>query len=78
MAVNPHFADQLKALAPAGSAVTFLCRSGIRSVAAAQCAQQHGYTAYNILEGFEGDPDEHAHRGMRGGWRFHGLPWAQN
>jgi hypothetical protein len=35
-------------------------------------------TAFNILEGFEGDPDEHAHRGLKGGWRHRGLPWRQN
>ena len=33
--------------------------------------------AYNMLEGFEGDPDENAQRGKRGGWRFRGLPWRQ-
>jgi hypothetical protein len=34
--------------------------------------------AYNILEGFEGDPDSNGHRGRRGGWRMRGLPWRQN
>ena len=78
MAMNPNFDAELKAVAPEGSAVMLLCRSGIRSIAAAQRAQSLGYTAYNILEGFEGDPDEAAHRGTRGGWRFRGLPWRQN
>jgi sulfur dioxygenase len=77
MAVNAQFGERLKAIAPVGSSVTLLCRSGIRSVAAAQCAQQLGYQAYNILEGFEGDPDNQSHRGRLGGWRFHGLPWTQ-
>jgi hypothetical protein len=36
-----------------------------------------GLQAYNILEGFEGDPDGNAHRGHTGGWRLHGLPWRQ-
>jgi hypothetical protein len=34
--------------------------------------------AYNILEGFEGDANLHAHRGFKGGWRFRMLPWRQN
>jgi len=54
-----------------------LCRSGIRSIAAAQRATELGLQAYNILEGFEGDPDADGQRGHRGGWRFHGLPWQQ-
>jgi hypothetical protein len=33
--------------------------------------------AYNILEGFEGDPDAAGQRNRLGGWRFHGLPWRQ-
>jgi sulfur dioxygenase len=78
MAVNPQFDEQLKAIAPAGAKVVLLCRSGLRSVPAAQRAQALGFEAYNILEGFEGDPDTHAHRGNKGGWRLHGLPWRQN
>jgi sulfur dioxygenase len=54
-----------------------LCRSGVRSIAAAKCAAQSGIEAYNILEGFEGDPDENGQRGRRGGWRLRGLPWRQ-
>jgi sulfur dioxygenase len=78
MAVNPQFDEQLRAIAPAGSKVLLLCRSGLRSIPAAQRAQTLGYQAYNILEGFEGDPDTDAHRGKKGGWRFNGLPWRQN
>jgi sulfur dioxygenase len=78
MAVNVEFDAQLKAAVPAGSKVVLLCRSGLRSVPAAQRAQALGYEAYNILEGFEGDPDSQAHRGKVGGWRYHGLPWRQN
>ena len=77
MAVSPTFDDQLKAAAPPGACVLLLCRSGIRSIAAAKRATELGFEAYNILEGFEGDPDANAHRGFRGGWRFHGLPWRQ-
>jgi sulfur dioxygenase len=78
MAVNPAFDAQLQAAVPAGAKVLLLCRSGIRSIPAAQRAQALGFQAYNILEGFEGDPDDHAHRSTTGGWRKAGLPWRQN
>jgi sulfur dioxygenase len=81
MAVNPAFDAQLLAAlgnAPKGSKVLLLCRSGIRSIPAAQRAQALGFEAYNILEGFEGDPDTNAHRNTLGGWRARGLPWKQN
>jgi sulfur dioxygenase len=78
MQVNPAFDEQLRAAVPAGNKVLLLCRSGLRSVPAAQRAQSLGYEAYNILEGFEGDPDTNAHRGKKGGWRYRGLPWRQN
>jgi glyoxylase-like metal-dependent hydrolase (beta-lactamase superfamily II)/rhodanese-related sulfurtransferase len=78
MQINPDFDAQLQALVPAGSKIVMLCRSGLRSIASSQRATTLGYQAYNILEGFEGDPDASAHRGTKGGWRFHGLPWRQN
>jgi rhodanese-related sulfurtransferase len=58
--------------------LVLLCRSGVRSIAAAKRATELGLEAYNILEGFEGDPDSEAHRNRKGGWRVHGLPWRQN
>lgn len=78
MEVNPDFDRQLKELIPAGSKIVMLCRSGLRSVPSSQRAQSLGYQAYNIVEGFEGDPDVNAKRGKKGGWKFHGLPWRQN
>ena len=78
MALNPGFDDGIRAAAAGGQKLVLLCRSGVRSVAAARRAAELGLCAYNILEGFEGDPDIHAHRGQAGGWRFHGLPWRQN
>lgn len=77
MAPNPAFDTQIMTAA-AGKNVLLLCRSGVRSIAAARRATELGLQAYNILEGFEGDPDEHAHRGVRGGWQALGLPWRQN
>ncbi|MEY4978602.1 MAG: hypothetical protein RLZZ352_872 [Pseudomonadota bacterium] len=78
MALNPDFDAALRQAAAGGKKLVLLCRSGVRSVAGAQRATVLGLQAYNILEGFEGDPDAQAQRGHRGGWRFHGLPWRQN
>lgn len=77
MAMNANFDAQIRAAVPAGTPAVLLCRSGVRSIAAARRATELGLTAYNILEGFEGDADAQGHRGQRGGWRFHGLPWKQ-
>ena len=77
MALNVAFDESLKAVVPAGKKVLLLCRSGVRSVAAAKHAARLGFEAYNILEGFEGDVDADGHRGALGGWRQAGLPWRQ-
>lgn len=77
MALNADFDSSLQAAVPAGKKVLLLCRSGVRSIAAAKRATELGLEAYNILEGFEGDPNAHAQRGQRGGWRKAGLPWRQ-
>ena len=77
MVNNPDFDAQLQAAVPAGGKVVLLCRSGVRSVAAAARATQLGVEAYNILEGFEGNADAQGQRGQLGGWRKQGLPWTQ-
>lgn len=77
MAMNSDFDAQILAAA-GGKPLLLLCRSGVRSVASAKRATELGLVAYNILEGFEGDPNGEAHRGKRGGWRYRGLPWRQN
>ena len=78
MQLNPGFDDGLRAAVPTGKKAVLLCRSGVRSIAAARRATELGIEAYNILEGFEGDADASGHRGHKGGWRLHGLPWRQN
>ena len=78
MAINPEFDAAIQSVGARGKKLVLLCRSGVRSIAAAKRASELGLTAYNILEGFEGDPDVNAHRGLTGGWRFRGLPWQQN
>jgi glyoxylase-like metal-dependent hydrolase (beta-lactamase superfamily II)/rhodanese-related sulfurtransferase len=77
MSMNAAFDDKLRGAVPQGKKALMLCRSGVRSIAAAKRATELGMEAYNILEGFEGDPDENAQRGRKGGWRLHGLPWRQ-
>jgi rhodanese-related sulfurtransferase len=75
---NKMFDEAIREAVPPGKKAVLLCRSGARSIAAARRATEFGIEAYNILEGFEGDPDENGHRGRRNGWRLHGLPWRQN
>lgn len=78
-AVNPDFVSQVeRAGVPKDAEVFTICRSGVRSISAAQALTAAGFEAvYNVLEGFEGDKDSAGHRGTVGGWRYHGLPWTQ-
>ncbi len=78
MAMNAGFDAAIQAAVQPGQKAVLLCRSGVRSIAAAKRATELGLEAYNILEGFEGDADVEGHRGLRGGWRQRGLPWRQN
>jgi len=83
MAVNPAFAVEAQGAVTAAGAdkstpVFFLCRSGARSRAAAAALTELGFTqAFNIANGFEGDPDGERHRGRLSGWKAAGLPWRQ-
>ena len=79
MQVNGGFADMLRrAGAKPETPLYFICRSGARSLAAAQTAQAAGYgKAYNVADGFEGPPDASGHRGTVAGWKAEGLPWRQ-
>jgi len=79
MQVNARFADHLKeaGFTPEHD-IYFICRTGGRSAAAAQAAQQAGFPhAFNVADGFEGPPDGAGHRGMLAGWKASGLPWRQ-
>ncbi len=79
MQVNGHFADQLhKAGLTPLHKIYFLCRSGARSLAAAQAAQAAGFPhVFNVADGFEGPTDGEGHRGKVAGWKAEGLPWRQ-
>jgi rhodanese-related sulfurtransferase len=58
--------------------IYFICRSGARSMSAAQAAQAAGFPhVYNVADGFEGPLDADGHRGSAGGWKASGLPWRQ-
>lgn len=77
---NQRFVDDLKdaGITPGERPVVFLCRSGNRSIGAAEAATEAGIgPSYNILDGFEGNLDEAAHRGGSG-WKAVGLPWKQS
>ncbi|MBC7634940.1 MAG: rhodanese-like domain-containing protein, partial [Acetobacteraceae bacterium] len=79
MAVNRDFVGQMAeaGLTPSHK-LYFLCRSGVRSLAAAAAAEAAGYSAvFNVLDGFEGPPDGGGHRGRVAGWKADGLAWRQ-
>ncbi|MBL8447588.1 MAG: rhodanese-like domain-containing protein [Zoogloeaceae bacterium] len=76
---NPRFLRELEGKGGKDNLLLLLCRSGKRSVAAAEAAGKAGLSqVFNVLEGFEGDLDERQQRGALGGWRRHGLPWVQD
>ena len=80
---NPRFVRELEArLSGDGgkdAVVLLLCRSGKRSVLAAEAAAAAGFRhVFNVLEGFEGEIDARQQRGGSDGWRFQGLPWVQD
>jgi rhodanese-related sulfurtransferase len=55
-----------------------LCRSGGRSLAAAEALVAAGFASvHNVEEGFEGIKDAQGHRNTVNGWRARGLPWVQ-
>lgn len=76
---NAAFEEQLaQAGFTAEHHIYFLCRSGVRSLAAAQAAREAGFpNVYNVADGFEGPVDRDGHRGVAAGWKADGLPWRQ-
>ena len=77
-ALNGSFVEQLReAGVGEGAPIYFLCRSGVRSAAAAAVATAAGLgPAYNVSDGFEGPLDQDGHRAVAG-WKAVGLPWRQ-
>jgi rhodanese-related sulfurtransferase len=79
MTRNPRFVRELEAKTGKNVNILLLCRSGKRSVLAAEAATKAGFSrVFNVLEGFEGEIDDQQHRGGSDGWRLHGLPWIQD
>lgn len=88
MEINPNFIEEVdQAVSAAGvepKELHFICRSGARSMEAAQSvarawgSQGRPVTCVNVAEGFEGDLDAEGRRGGLNGWKAHGLPWRQN
>lgn len=80
MRPNVRFVQQVEAtVADKNTPLLLLCRSGGRSLTAANVLQQAGYQhLINITEGFEGDLNQQKHRGCINGWRFRGYPWVQS
>lgn len=79
MARNEAFAQQLagQGVGPQ-TPLLFLCRSGVRSKAAAELMTSLGYDqCWNISDGFEGPLDGARHRGGQAGWKAQGLAWIQ-
>ena len=76
---NPNFLTEIAAAGVAPDAtVLLICRSGIRSRAAAIAMTAAGFDrCYNVADGFEGRRDAQDHRGAGEGWKVAGLPWRQ-
>lgn len=80
MDLNPQFVEQVKAAARPDleTPILIICRSGVRSISAAKALTNVGYTdCYNVLHGFEGNPDTNNQRGKISGWKVDGLAWRQ-
>ena len=76
MVANADFVSQLQAQVDKSQAIVFMCRTGGRSHNAAVVAEELGYTAYNMLEGFEGEANAQKQRTLINGWKKAGLPWS--
>ena len=79
MDVDPNFPEALSQACPDRTTpLYFICRSGARSHSAADLAAGMGYEhCFNVVDGFEGPPDDKGHRGTVAGWKAAGLPWRQ-
>lgn len=85
--IDPDFVDKASralgerfaGMRPEDLTVLSLCRSGQRSMTAAELLTSRGFNCvYNVLEGFEGERDGNNHRNTINGWRVRQLPWEQS
>jgi len=82
--INPHFVREIRQLILGGASkaddvpVILICRSGKRSLEAAELLLNEGLTqVFNVKYGFEGELNDSHHRSTLGGWRYDNLPWEQ-
>lgn len=75
MVQNTEFVSQILSQVDKCQTIIFMCRTGGRSHNAAMLAQQQGYRAYNMIEGFEGESNTLKQRTQINGWKHAGLPW---
>ncbi|NVN97809.1 MAG: rhodanese-like domain-containing protein [Geobacteraceae bacterium] len=74
---NLFMVDVAKLNLASNQAIMTLCRSGSRSVKAAQALEADGYTnVYNVVGGFEGGTDSKGYRTVASGWKNLGFPYT--
>lgn len=85
MSQNPAFVGTtLGQIGDDPSQILFLCRSGVRSMRAANAvadalaATGASVPCINVAEGFEGDLNADRRRGGLNGWKARGLAWQQS
>ena len=86
MSIDQGFAEELFRIVgeDGPDRMYFICRSGQRSMAAAQCVASAARKAgrvvecINVSEGFEGDRNQNSRRGTVNGWKYRGLDWVQS
>jgi len=79
-AQNPQFIEALSTVKEMhrNTPVFCICRSGGRSLDAAVATTEAGYLyCFNVIGGYEGEPDSNGHRGTQAGWKAAQLPWRQ-
>jgi len=79
MRINSDFrADILHSKIKQDDTIFLICRSGQRSLEAAQYLNKLGYkNSYNVFDGFEGNKNLSNHRSKLNGWKYSKLPWKQ-
>ncbi len=74
--LNDNFIQDIKPIFKENDILIFICRSGGRSLRAAEMVSQAGFiNVYSINEGFEGEEDERGYRTING-WKNRGLSYT--
>ncbi len=76
--VNPSFLSDVNEIfgnAAEEVVLITMCRSGQRSVAAANALEAAGYRVKNMVTGFQGSSDMYGYRSING-WANDGLPYS--